>query len=823
MASSRIALAAIAVLASAVPDIHAAVVFDAPGHVCVEGTAPLARGASAGSVWTLCDWRGRTLATDIAAGADGVIKLEALPAGYYHLRCGNEDATFAVVPRPESRVFDHSSFYGVDSAQSWISRKGAFLCAWNGGDTYRTVSDLIRLAGVPHVRERLGWREVNRGPDKPPVLGHYLHNARLLHERGILVSGMFHDAPDWAGRCVKLPLDLAAVHRFCSQIAVGFGERMGDWEFWNEPDIGYAPEPVWDYAAALKAAFLGFKAARPDMPVLPGALCQKPDSPYAAVLSENDAAKFGDVFNYHVYEPIAQYPGTFAAIRENLRKAGVEGRAIWVTECSTHFEGHAKKQSVKPGAMMHSPEQELVLAEFYPKAQVALQMAGVSRSYHFVFGAYNEANGAKDWGVMRRDGTVKVVYAAIGTMTRELVSARLVGEIKVGDGLRAYLFAQPDGSQTVAFWSLSPVDTAKSRPNIAARNPISAQCEFRRAMSLAAPDGAYRLTDLCGLRSTATAKDGALELEATRYPAYVSGLHGLKADVQVQPCGRVMPYVVRADEDLSVVVRVEFDKDDFEISGQKTQAVLKGDTGRVRVFVWNLGDTAKTGRVEVVGAKLRGLPSGPFALGPRGSAPATFDCVLVPEDGGSADTSLVLTGIFGGRRSSRFYAPLLLERRYLAELERVPVEWSSPGAWRRNTSSRAYSAAFDEAEQAMRFDFGWTDPSVDRWFYPVHELSLPRESLEGARMIEFEVKAAQDKVENDFVCQNLMLVYADRAMEARVLPYNPPIGKWERRYVALDDGMDLAEVKAIRLGANPKGMKCTFWIRNLAIFRGKGK
>ena len=141
----------------------------------------------------------------------------------------------------------------------------------------------------------------------------------------------------------------------------------------------------------------------------------------------------------------------------------------------------------------------------------------------------------------------------------------------------------------------------------------------------------------------------------------------------------------------------------------------------------------------------------------------------------------------------------------------------------RDTASGDGSAAFDEAEQAMRFDFGWTDPSVDRWFYPVHELSLPRESLEGARMIEFEVKAAQDKVENDFVCQNLMLVYADRAMEARVLPYNPPIGKWERRYVALDDGMHLAEVKAIRLGANPKGMKCTFWIRNLAIFRGKGK
>ena len=27
------------------------------------------------------------------------------------------------------------------------------------------------------------------------------------------------------------------------------------------------------------------------------------------------------------------------------------------------------------------------------------------------------------------------------------------------------------------------------------------------------------------------------------------------------------------------------------------------------------------------------------------------------------------------------------------------------------------------------------------------------------------------------------------------------------------------KVKAIRLGANPKGMKCTFWVRNLTILR----
>ena len=120
-------MSAIAVFAAAAAGVRAAVVFDAPGHVFVESAAPLARGASAGSAWTLCDWRGRTLATNVAASADGVIALEALPSGYYHICRGDEDVSFAVVPRPESRVFDRNSFYGVDSAQSGISRKGAII------------------------------------------------------------------------------------------------------------------------------------------------------------------------------------------------------------------------------------------------------------------------------------------------------------------------------------------------------------------------------------------------------------------------------------------------------------------------------------------------------------------------------------------------------------------------------------------------------------------------------------------------------------------------------------------------------------------------
>ncbi len=800
-------------LALATAGVGAAVTLDAPGHVAVESATVAARGGEPGAAWSIADWRDRDTGVSGVFDKDGATTLPPLPCGYY--RISPSLATLAVVKPPESCVLDHDSFYGVDSAQSWLSLPELLDCPWNGGDTFRTVSDLIRLAGVPHVRDRLAWRNVN---PRPGVFdyGHYMRNAYLLHERGLLISGMFHDAPQWAGLLRKLPSDLGAVHDFCAAVAAAFGDRMGDWEFWNEEEIQFAPEPVWDYAAALKAAYLGFKAGRPGVTVLPGALCQEPDSPYARALFDNDAAKFSDVFNYHTYAAPARYPRIFAAQRNFMERYGIGGRAIWLTESGTHMEGHAKEDGVRKGLKAHSPDQELVLAEFYPKSQIALQMEGVARNYYFVFCPYNESRGAKDWGVMRRDGTVKPGYAAIATMAREVGAARLVGEINVGDGLRAYLFAQPDGSQTVAFWSASPVDTATD-------GLVSATPDYAREMvlRLAGPtvgQERFRLSDLCGMVSSVMATNGVLALSATRFPSYVSGLGGLVADVPARPAGKVMPYEPAVDEDLSVIIRVDLNHDDFAISNQKTLAILKGDSGRVRVQVWNMDGIAKVGRVNVGGAKLEGLPE-TIVLAPRGAGPAEFDCVLSPS-GESSEGELVLTGLFGGRRSSRLSMSVRYEKRILDFCVAIPIEWRNPKNWTRNDSAQSYSATWDDAEQAVRFDIAWTDSRADRWFYPVYRLKLPRESLEGAIALKFEVKSAQNKMENDF-SQSYFMPVLGNGVALPFIPYNPPVGDWEARYIELSGVRDLADVAAFRIGGNPRGTQCTFWIRNIEILEDR--
>lgn len=800
------------------------VILDAPGHVCVEGSGTVARSGEPGEVWTLLDWRGCETGHSGIFNDDGVTAIPPLPTGYYRMVSASQHetsfatlATLAVVPPSESRVRDPASFYAADYGpiyEIWKGDKG-WLCPWNGGDRYQTLADLAWLVGVPHVRTRMEWAGVESAPGTfNPESSCYWREAELLNRRGITGCGVFNGAPWWTQPREKMPTNLAVVWRFCANAARLYGKSKDAWEFWNEPDIGFAPGPVWDYAAAMKAAYLGFKAGRTEAVILPASHCLPPANAYMQTLYANDAAKYADAFNYHLGQPISAIPSKLGLLRQFLDKNGMEGRAIWMTENECEMEGHSTGKGIMEGHKAHSPEQELIVAEFYPKSQIAQQMAGVSRCYFFILGAYDERGGEKDWGMMRRDGTVKPVYAAMSTMTRELVSARLAGELNVGAGAKAFLFEQPDGSQTVAFWASSPIDTAN------ADKPVSGKMrDYARDVTITLPGSdfqrkaamknSYRLSDLCGSISQIIAKNGKLVLPATRFPAYVSGLHGLVSDIPVKPRGETHPYVPASDEDLTVIIRAELDKDDFAITRNKTRAVLKKDEGRVKLIVWNLGDEAKTGMVEVAGGRLAGLPHEPFVLGPRGSEPAIFDCTFSPDDE-VFDCDLVFFGRFNGRRGSRTCIPIWHESRFLAGCEERPLmSWNNPESWRRNDSAQRWKCSWDKTEKAMRFDYEWTE-SVGRFAYPYFRIDKD-ESLVGARMLAFEVKTAQDKLEND---HNFSWVH----FHSTSMAYTPPNGNWEWRYVELPaEGME--REREFCIGVEPRGSKLTLWIRNISVLK----
>ena len=468
------------------------------------------------------------------------------------------------------------------------------------------------------------------------------------------------------------------------------------------------------------------------------------------------------------------------------------------------------------------------MAEICPKGMILLQFGGIYRAWWFLFGCYNERHGEKDWGTMRRDGSVKPICAALATLNAELGGAKMLGEVKVGDGIRAFLYEQhgrtarsessphldgqlqrggaspPGEPQTLVFWRESDVDTGRR----ADANPADI------AFFLPAVDGGYRLVDVMGTPSVVAATNGALSLVATAHPQYLSGLSGLAADIPAAPAGTFGRKPAEPDEDLTVVIRPHLPRADFDITGRHCVAELLGDAGTIELEVWNFSPEAKNGHLLVEGGELRGVPD-EIVLPPFGKA--SFAAEYVPTSGTAVDFTLRIRGEFNGKKTTCATIPVFHRNRFLSTCDIVP--WPAldkPEAWQRNDSADTYRCTFDEADKAVRFDVEWKPGNVNgAWFFPVHSLRLPEESMADGKMLEFEVRTDQDKVENDFGEVVVMALYADG--QVRYMPYQRPYREWGIRRAIVP--ADANGIVALRFGVTPGGRRLTYWLRNVRLLK----
>ncbi len=762
------------------------------------------------NAWIVRDWRGREAARGEVA-LDGTIALDPLPPGYYYLALATNNwplatsHSFCVVTTNRCRSAD--SFFATDSGLSGCSRRGSYDCPWYGGDCWHVTAELLGKCGLVHTRERLEW-----GPFIEPQKGkrdfsRYLASARAMKENGVVSTGIFHDVPPWLRRKgVSFADDLVELYRFMEDAARTFDPYYDSWEFWNEQDLGAGT--AWEYAASLKAFALGARAGSETTVILPGACAFVQHFGYAQAMFDSDIAKYVQAFNLHTYVPVASYGDFHAELKKFLAEAGVPDWQVWLTESGTNLEGNGLAESSRKGLRAHSPEQEMVMAEFFPKSAILHRQGGIFRNWFFLFGCYNEQGGARDWGTMRRDGTVKPIHASISAATSELGDARLLGEKRLGEGLRGFVFEKPDGTRTLAFWSVSNLEKSIVPP-------IRIKSDIRREFRLEAADGRYRLTDMMGTPSEAVAEGGALRLEATRFPQYLAGLRGIEADIPPADTGRLARYVPAPDEDLTIVIRPLLDREDFTITGGSANAELGEEKGRIAVEVWNLSPDEKRGRIEVSTGRLEGA-EGEFSLAPWSRT--VVDARYVPPKDGDLSFNADFSGLFNGRRASRVRVPMFNAHRFLESCEVVPLPGlERPEAWKRNDSGNSYSCTWDEKEKAVRFDVTW-EISSGVWFFPVHEFDFgDGESFEGARYMEFEVRNEQDKVENDMFCVEVMCLYKDKPHGS--LRFKSPGKHWEKRRVMLP--ADAGKMTGFRIGGLISGHKLTYWIRNFRILRPK--
>lgn len=790
----------------------ARVTTEAPGWTFTDGETPDFRvvDVSNETSWVLSDWRGNEICRGNCSSKGGRLSFGMLPAGYYRVRsivAESEQAeafSFCVVSK--NRCRNEDAFFGTDSALSGCSWYGAYDCPWYGGDNPRVTAELMGKCGFVHTRERWVWGSwISPEKDKRDF-SRPLHSAEWMQKHGVKSLGLLGDAPGWLKKPGKdLPDDLMALYGFAKDIARIFAPYYDAWEYCNEAELSVPREPVWEYVAALKAFALGARAGSPSTIILPSSFASIEHGGYAQTMFEGDVAKYVQAFNIHSYLPLRRYAAWHANVRTFMGEAGISGWQIWLTESGTAMEGNGFVDSSRRGLKAHSPEQEMLVAEFYPKSCILHQQGGIYRNWYFMFGCYNEQGGRRDWGTMRRDGTVKPVHAAMAAIASELGDAKLLGEKKISDGVRAFVYEKPDGKRTLAFWSESEMDTddgvvKMTDPKI-------------RGFVIDEEPGVYRLVDMMGTPSVMTNLSGRLVLEAERFPRYLTGLHRIVADVRAADCGRLAKYNPKEDEDLTVVIRPETNPEDFSVIGGKRIAELLKERGRINLEIWNLSSKEKRGAVGCRGGSF-GDTSKDVALPPWGKT--DLEVLYTPPAGDEICFDLDIAGKFNGKRSTKVRIPVVYNWRFMRNCQAIALpRLNDPKAWHRNDSAKSYHCGWDEKEKGVLFEVEW-DAANFPVLYPYAEMS-GRESFEGVRYIEFEAKSWQDKVENDMGHVKVLLIPEKGA--TKECGFQALGFEWEKRTVVVPEG--IGAIKQLRIGFAPRGRHLKFWLRNVRLLKAK--
>ena len=807
------AVVCVSLHAGKLPDASTLFSARAPGTVFLNGEPllfDLKQSAPAPGRWILRSWHGSILESGNIAGGEKVLKLPPLSNGYYLLEAETRDGipfpgnrSFAVVPVPD---INPDGFFALDTALSWravVDRNNPR----QPENVAPPLAELCRRAGVSMARERMRWREVEPRPEQFDWKS-YLKNASLLADRGIAVSGMYHDAPEWAKTNTKtLPGDLLALFRFNRQVSRVFQGKMSVWEFWNEQDLAFSTESAWDYAAALKAAYLGFKAGNPGVLVAPGGIAVTSLKNYNYVVMENGAAEYFDIFNMHTYQPLCDYPALLRNIHRFREKYNLLDHPLWFTESGSHAEGSGREKSFLKGIRAHSFEQELIVAEYIPKMMLYMQSLGVDRDFCFILPPFNERSGTKDWGFMRRDYTVKPAYAALANLASGLGHASFAGTLDPAPGVRGFLYRQPDGSCSLACFSISELDLEPNSPD---RKLTDLK---KRSFQLSVPDGSYRCYDIFGTPSSLTATGGQLTVSATRFVTRIDGLPPIRPDKPfVSRNQRNQRRARRTEMDRTVVFRVELSKD-FDLSVDRDCADVRKNAAAFKLQIYNFSPDEKTGTLTFSGGKILGNPA---TLQLPAFGKIELPLKFTPEWNHQSRGELRIEGVFNGRKSSPLVAPLVNFSKLISSSKQKPLSGSSnPASWRKN-SSGTMKITFDSGESAIRFDVRFA-PHVDRWVYPEYTLQLPQESLEGSSGIAFEIKAAApEKIRQ-------MLVMAVKGPERifgkpLYLKVQNPSEEWQERVIWFHSaGIDPAGLKKLRIGFNPTSDHFVYWLRNIRI------
>jgi hypothetical protein len=210
--------------------------------------------------------------------------------------------------------------------------------------------DAAARAGATWIRVLISWDRVEPMPGAFDwgYVDHWINGTRA---RGMKVLGVIAYTPDWArlpgSDFTAPPADPALFASFASTVAQRYGDRVSNWEIWNEPNVpyffGYLEDRAAPYTDLLKAAYPAIKSVQPHSTVVVAGM-SRADGPDAPPVFINEMYALGakgsfDALAMHPYVTPTGLPADelngwsdVERVRQIMVDNGDADKKIWMTE-----------------------------------------------------------------------------------------------------------------------------------------------------------------------------------------------------------------------------------------------------------------------------------------------------------------------------------------------------------------------------------------------------------------------------------------------------------------------------------------------------------
>jgi len=409
----------------------------APGNIFVAGQPVIfdVKDAQGAISYEVTDYFGNS----IIKGSSTSTKIDGLSPGWYQIKCKDTSSEacvyFGVVIDRDGAALPKDGRICTDVAGAWITKQ----------ENHPALVKMIKLAGIPWVRERLSWGGTEKERGKIDW-GKYQTLADMYASEGIHICQHWGDYPQWTHPDRKgnvCPDDLRDYYNYARTVSSNFSRQIEAWEIGNEPDG--SPIPFDQYAGMVKTAYLGLKDGNPNAPVLIGSIARGATN-YSYGLYESGITDYFDIFNWHIYASPTVYAGALNSHFDQLAQHGADSRPVWKTEA-----GVVVQATEGPDKKFLDLVNRRIQCRYIPRGYALSFAAGDEKNFFFLLLSYMEHN--TQFGMLMPDLTPYPAFIALSAASNIFGQSIYKGKYdSQNPQVESLVFSTPKSNVLVA-WS----------------------------------------------------------------------------------------------------------------------------------------------------------------------------------------------------------------------------------------------------------------------------------------------------------------------------------------------------------------------------------